>query len=212
MPGIANLTIDEFQNRINHFRQRYVHDWNEWLDTPPNNRANELGVVLRRWQACRPNTMRRTQAENRHDPPFLEDIIAQALPHLNILQDFEIRYDSSFSKQNCESLSELWNIFTNLSYGNRSRNGLAGVVGISKAALLLTDGGVGPAFDSRVQLNLQLGDLEHSDQWIDALLYVSHDIQQFEMNNETTLQKAAPPMFAALRCGRLYDMALGPGE
>jgi hypothetical protein len=58
---------------------------------------------------------------------------------------------------------------------------------------------------------LQLGNIENAGQWIAALQLVSQDIQEFEQNNQTTIQEAVQPVFAGLRSGRLYDMALGPG-
>jgi len=212
MPGIADITADEFQNRVNRFAARYVDDWNCWLNTQLDVRPRQLGVVLRRWQACRPNRMRRTRAENQHDFPYLEDLIKQAARYLQVLHDFNIRDITSFSNQNCLALMELWMIFENLSYHGRVRNGLAGVVGISKAVLLLTDGRVGPAFDSEVRGHLQTGDITNANDWIQGLQVVSQDIQAFEQNNQTSIQQAAPPIHAGLNVGRIYDMALGPGE
>lgn len=211
MPGITNSSIKEFQERINRFAQQYVDDWNSWLNIQPNVRAEQLGVTLRRWQACRPNRMRRTQAENLHEAPYLEDLITQAAPHLQALQNFDIRDNASFSPQNCDSLAQLWNIFQNLSYHGRTRNGLAGVVGISKAVLLLTDGRVGPAFDSEVRSHLGLRRIANASEWINALCTASRDIQAFEATNQTTLQQAVPQPHAGLQSGRIYDMALGPG-
>jgi hypothetical protein len=154
--------------------------------------------------------MRRTQTENQHDAPYLEDLINNAAQHLQILKNFDLRANASFTPQNCDSLVNLWNIFQNLSYHGRARNGLAGVVGISKAILLLTDGCVGPAFDSKVRGNLGLGNIVDANQWINALRAASRDIQAFEANNQTTLQQAVPQRHSALQCGRIYDMALGP--
>lgn len=130
MPGIANLTIQDFQGLVNRFAAQYVGDWNCWLNTQPNARPRQLGIVLRRWQACRPNRMRRTLAENLHDAPYLDDLINQAAQPLQVLQNFDIRDGNSLSNQNCQALNELWNIFQNLSYHGRVRNGLAGIVGI----------------------------------------------------------------------------------
>lgn len=210
MPGIANLNVVEFQERINHFAPQYVDDWNCWLNTQPDARPRQLGIVLRRWQACRPNTMRRTQAENQHNAPFLEDLINQAAQHLHVLQNFNVQDNAPFSNQNCESLIQLWNIFQNLSYHGRARNGLAGVVGISKAVLLLTEGRVGPAFDSEVRNHLGIRNIANANEWINALRAASQDIQAFEANNQTTLQQAVPHRHAGLQIGRIYDMALGP--
>jgi hypothetical protein len=211
MPGIANLSIEEFQDRVNRFAPQYVVDWNHWLNTQPDARPQQFGIVLRRWQACRPNRMRRTQVQNQHDAPYLEDLINQAGQHLQMLQNFDVRDNASFSNQNCGALTRLWGIFQNLSYHGPARNGLAGIVGISKAVLLLTDGRVGPAFDSEVRGHLGTGNIANADEWIIALRIASQDIQAFEANNQTTLQQAVPHHHAGLCSGRIYDMALGPG-
>jgi hypothetical protein len=211
MPGIANLNIDQFQDRVNRFAAQYVDDWNCWLNTQPSARPRQLGIVLRRWQACRPNRMRRTQVENMHNAPHLEDLINQAAQYIQVLEAFDIREEASFSNESRAALTELWNIFKNLSYQGRARNGLAGIVGISKAVLLLSDGRVGPAFDSEVRGHLGTGNVINSTQWIEALRMANRDIGAFELNNHTTIQQATPEQYAHLNTGRIYDMALGPG-
>ena len=210
MSGIANLTTKEFQEKINRFSQKYVNDWSNWLNVPPDCRPAKFGKILRKWQACRPNRMRRTRLENLHDTPYLEDLIDQASPFITLLLNFDIRLDASFTKQNCDALKELWNIFENLSYSGKARGGLAGIVGISKAVLLLTDGRVGPAFDSKVRSHLEIGNITNHKGWIDALYVASEDIRNFEDNNGITLKKAALEQYAFLNNGRIYDMALGP--
>jgi hypothetical protein len=213
MPGIGNLTAQDFQDRINHFDQSYVQDWNNWinaLNTP--NTAAELGRVLRRWQACRPNRMRRTREDRLHDNPYLEDLIAQSATCVDTLGafDFDMRYPASYTTPSCNALKQFWQVFQQLSYSGRARNGLAGVVGISKAALLLSVGRVGPAFDSQVRSQLQIEAPRNPEEWIDALKMVTHDIVSFERVNSCCLQQAAPPQFQNYHAGRLYDIALGP--
>ncbi len=110
------------------------------------------------------------------------------------------------------ALEQLWSIFQNLSYHGRSRHGLAGVVGVSKAVLLLTEGRIGPAFDSQVRNQIGIRAPKDAREWIQALQLVSQDIQAFEETNRCKLQEAAPGVFAAMRSGRIYDMALGPGR
>jgi len=144
MPGIANLDVVRFQDRILRFDQSYVGDWQAWVNVLQSQRdvASNLGRVLRKWQACRPNRMRRSRAEAEHDPPYLEDLIAQANPSIRALRDFDMRLLASFTQQAQEALDQLWGIFRNLSYklrcwaevarqhsfevaraGNRIRNG-----------------------------------------------------------------------------------------
>lgn len=210
MPGISKNNIKEFKRRIGRFNHKYVEDWDTWLKTTASNRSYQLGVILRRWQACRPNTMRRTKAEGKHNPPYLEDMVAQSAPNIQALQAFDIRIEASFSKKACESLEELWKIFEQLSYQGKAHSGLAGVVGISKAVLLLSDGRVGPAFDKKVRGHLNIATINNAKAWIDALKIASNDIHLFEIAHSTTLQNAVPN-YAHLKSGRIYDMALGPG-
>jgi len=89
---------------------------------------------------------------------------------------------------------------------------LAGVVGISKAVLFLTDGRVGPAFDSEVRKHLGISEPESAAEWIHALDLANQDIRAFQEANNCTFRQAAPQHFSHLHAGRIYDMALGPGN
>jgi hypothetical protein len=214
MAGIANLEVAGFRDRILRFKTSYVEDWRLWTSVLHDeaNVAPELGRVLRRWQACRPNRMRRPQVEAKHDPPYLEDLIADANPSVVSLLDFDVRILASFTPYAERALERLWSIFEELSHHGRARSGLAGAVGISKAVMLLTEGRVGPAFDSTVTAELNIPTPGNARGWIQSLLVVSKDVQAFELANRCTLQAAAPPTFADLKSGRIYDMALGPGS
>ena len=165
MPGIRNLTAQEFQERLIRFKKSYVKDWDEWIDSFTNNTdvAYVFGEILRRWQACRPNNMRRSQRENFHEPPYLEHILQQSDTYINSLSTFDLRNDNAFCATTEYSLKKLWDIFTNLSYCGKARNGKTGVVGISKAVLLLTEGRVGPAFDSKVRNNLGKDSIDNAN-------------------------------------------------
>jgi len=88
MSGIKNLTVKEFEARINRFDPSYIQDWNSWLNVHSDQQASQFGFVLRKWQACRPNRMRRTRMDPLHDPPYLEDLLAEANPYLRILANF----------------------------------------------------------------------------------------------------------------------------
>jgi hypothetical protein len=209
MSGIHNVTIQEFQERISNFNETYVKDWNTWLNTTEENRPFQLGVILRKWQACRPNRMRRVQAESEHDPPYIEDLVENASSHTEMLQCFDIRLATSFTQEVSIALHCMWDIFEQLCFQGIANAGHASIVGISKAVLLLSNGRVGPAFDSNVRGQLNLGEINDANAWIDALQMVNMDIHAFEMANLITLQEAAPN-YGHLHSGRIYDMALGP--
>jgi hypothetical protein len=36
MPGIRDDSVEQFRERLNHFPQRYIHDWNEWISIAPS--------------------------------------------------------------------------------------------------------------------------------------------------------------------------------
>jgi len=118
VPGIANLDVGRFRDRILRFDESYAGDWQSWVDTlqSKNDVARNLGRVLRKWQACRPNRMRRPKSERSHDPPYLEDLIADADRSVQTLQDFDLRLLTSFTQHAQGALEQLWDIFQNLSY------------------------------------------------------------------------------------------------
>jgi hypothetical protein len=214
MPGICDLNVKTFRQRLAAVRQSYIDDWQRWLETVESReeRAAEFGATLRRWQACRPNRMRRCRSEAEHRGPYLEDLIDRARPDLQTLDDFDIRQPGSFTPPAQRALRRLWEVFRGLSFGGRTSDALTGAVGISKAVLLLTEGRVGPAFDSSVRKNLGIAAPETAREWIFALQVVSYDIRTFEAANGCTIHEAAPKRLASLRGGRIYDLALGPGN
>lgn len=214
MGVIGKISIEEFRALVNGFDQKYVGHWDLWLEKSEGaEKSLEFGRILRSWQAFRPNVMRRPICEANHEPPYLEGIIKKSDKCIRALSDFDISGNEPLSSKERKALYDLWNILLQLSFeGKRKtrRNGLAGVVGLSKATLLLTKGRVGPAFDSEVRRKLCLCEPKSSSQWIDALVLVAEDIKAFQEKNKCKLQEAAPDRFAKLYAGRLYDMALGP--
>ncbi len=212
MNGLRDLSSGQVRKHLEEFAPRYIDDWKAWLSVKSQENvcavATEFGRILRRWQACRPNRMRRTKLEGGHAGLYLDDLIARAQEPLGALRAFECC--SAIAPSHREALRALWRIFTDLSYLGKARNGHAGVVGISKAVLLLTEGRVGPAFDSKVRGNLKTGKIGTADAWIASLQRVGDDIMQFEKRNKCRLRNVVPRKFAGFHCGRIYDMVFGP--
>jgi len=75
--------------------------------------------------------------------------------------------------------------------------------------MLVTDGRVGPAFDSRVKTMLGIREIKNADEWLNAIRGALQDIAAFQTRNGTTLQLASG--LQGPHAGRIYDMALGPG-
>ena len=214
--GIRDLTVDQIRRRILSFSPTYVYDWKVWLavrqDYPFDHTPPEFGRILSSWQACRPNRMRLCRSEATHEPPYLEDLVRNGLAIAGALTEFDLGNPETLTQASEDALLGLWALLQDLSYSGRSRNGLAGVVGISKAVLLLTEGRVGPAFDSKVRKELGIAEIPDSNGWISNLRLVVEDIAAFEQENRCTLRDAVPAEYRTLHYGRLYDMIFGPGK
>lgn len=146
------------------------------------------------------------RAEAHHGAPFLEDLLDSAAEPVFVLGEKTVLTIGRRSIQEDNALRALWEVFSHL-----SETGLASCVGISKAVLLVTDGRIGPAFDSNVRRELGLDRPETCREWLQILDAVGGDIAVFESKNGP-LTRAVSPRFERLGYGRLYDMVLGPRE
>jgi hypothetical protein len=202
--AIRGKTPRQVRAAVNGFAGRYVEDWQAWLAANQDTRPELFGRILRRWQATRPVAMRRLKAEAQHGPPFLDDLLQWAAEPLSALKDLTVLTLARRSPRQDEALIALWEIFAGLPTA-----GLASCVGITKAVLLLTDGRIGPAFDSKVRSQLGVERPAMCRDWIQILEHIGDDIAVFE-SIHGPLTKAVPSRFMHLAYGRLYDMALGP--
>lgn len=202
--AIRNKTPGEVRAAVNGFAVRYVKDWDTWLAADRDARPELFGRTLRKWQAIRPKAMRRLRAEAQHGAPFLDDLLESATDPLLALGDLTVLTIAQRTPQQDQALTALWDIFSRLPTA-----GLASCVGITKAVLLLTDGRIGPAFDSKVRAKLGVGRRATCRDWLQILQGIGEDIAMFE-STHGPLAKAVPSRFAHLAYGRLYDMALGP--
>jgi hypothetical protein len=108
------------------------------------------------------------------------------------------------SSTQTDALNSLWKNFLQL-----RTTGEATCVGVTKAILLLTDGRIGPAFDSQVRRKLGVARPSNCAEWVKNLEEIGEDLAAFERVNGP-ISRAVPAEFAGLAYGRLYDMALGP--
>lgn len=202
--AIRRKTPEEFRAAVDGFDRRYVGDWDAWLAVEPRAKARLFGQILRKWKATRPKTIRRIRSEAQHGAPFLEDLLELAAEPLDRLGDLTVLTVAHRTVRQSQALADLWALFSSL-----PSDGTASCVGITKAVLLLTDGRIGPAFDSNVREQIGAGRAETCAAWVEILEGVAEDIAAFESRNGP-LDKAVSPPFAHLAYGRLYDMALGP--
>lgn len=202
--AIRNKTPRQVRSAVNAFSARYVEDWNAWVGAHRDARPQLFARILRKWQATRPLAMRRLRAEAEHRPPFLDDLLESAVEPLRALGGLTLLTITRRTRVQDEALTTLWTIFSRL-----PTSGAASCVGITKAVLLLTDGRIGPAFDSQVRSKLGVGRPATCREWLQTLQDIGEDIAVFE-SSKGRLTQAVPARFARLAYGRLYDMALGP--
>jgi hypothetical protein len=202
--AIRHKTPRQIAAAVNGFAIRYVEDWEYWVAAHSDARPDVFGRILRKWQATRPLAMRRLKREAAHEPPFLDDVLESAAEPLRALGDLTLVTIACRTPKQNEALTTLWTIFSLL-----PTSGVASCVGITKAVLLLTDGRIGPAFDSQVRQKLGVERPRTCREWLQILVEVGEDIAIFE-SVHGPLAKAVPSRFAQLAYGRLYDMALGP--
>jgi hypothetical protein len=149
--------------------------------------------------------MRRPRNEAVHTAPYLEDLLAEAWPHLKDMENLSVREIKMATPQQINALLALWDIFRNLTY-----QGKATCVGITKSVLLLTEGRIGPAFDSAVRYRLRIGQSLNGKTWIEDLCSISEDISSFETKNGVRIESLVPTEWAPINVGRAYDMVAGP--
>jgi GrpB-like predicted nucleotidyltransferase (UPF0157 family)/mannose-6-phosphate isomerase-like protein (cupin superfamily) len=204
---LREMTPDEVRQRLAEFMAGYVLDWETWLQVTDAKRVSMFASILRSWNATRPLPMRRPRAEASHEPPHIEDLLDQASLHLEALGELNVKGLALASSDQINALHGLWATFSKL-----PQTGTASCVGITKAIMLLTNGRIGPAFDSIVRKKLGLKDhLKSSEEWIDVLLGISEDINAFD-ERHGNLTDIVPAQLAKYHVGRLYDMVLGPGN
>jgi len=202
---LRNKTPQQVHDDVNGFPLRYITDWNDWLTVDDGKRWSLFGKIMRKWQATRPNRMRRLQQEAQHAPPYLDDLIRKAQRQLEVLGYLTVSNIHQRTAFQEKALRALWTIFANLPV-----KGIASCVGRTKAVLLLTNGRIGPALDSRVRRNLRIGPPTTPQEWISLLGEIADDIDYFEARHHQLFREIVPAQFAHLEYGRLYDMALGP--
>lgn len=208
--GLSDLTVKQFQDRVDGFNPGYTKDWNLWLARDNDNKQQLFIHTMQNWKACRPAGIRLNIPNKLHDTPLLPDILAAAEPLASELKEFDIRKCCEGGPFR-EKLTGLWESLKYICYNTGDGFRYDTSVGpISKAALLLTDGAVGPAFDSVVRDNLGIAKIKFPEQWVNVICLVSCDIKEFERRNMVKIEEVVPDQFKKLKVGRLYDMALGP--
>lgn len=108
--SIGNYTINKFCNRLNQFNILFVGDFEKWLRRTEETEVELFGKILRRWQACRPNSMRRStndpKRQNAH--PCLDDLLVASKEHILILESFSVEDPNSYNDRNIKAIKHLY--------------------------------------------------------------------------------------------------------
>lgn len=201
---IRKMTPAEFCAAVDGFAKSYVKDWEDWLRMGSEGRPKLFGSILRKWQATRPRRMRRLKKEAQHGAPFLDDLLEAAAEPLRVVASCSVLTITERTPEQTEAFKTLWKVFSDLPL-----SGHPSCVGVTKALLLLTEGRIGPALDSRVRGKLGVARPFDCSEWLEILQEVAEDIAAFE-HLHGPIAEAVPVRFAKIAYGRLYDMALGP--
>jgi hypothetical protein len=204
MEAIRNKTPAQIRADVEGFAARYVEDWDAWLNGDPDGRPELFGRILRKWQATRPLPMRRLRKEAQHQAPFLEDLWQAAEEPVRVLADLSVVTIADRTPAQQGALETLWTNFSRL-----PSSGVGSCVAITKGMLLVTDGRIGPAFDSQVRRKLRVARPTTCAEWLAILQEIGEDIALFERAHGP-ITACVPCRFTHLAYGRLYDMALGP--
>ena len=206
---LARKSPLDINESIASFTKTYALHWQRWQENcatgVTSSTAPVLGEILRKWQAARPLPMRRSRQEAKHQPPYLDDLVEEALPYIRDLGTGTVRDLPAFTAQQIESLNAMWSIFRNLTTRDQ-----ASCVGITKAVMLLTQGQIGPALDRTVRSALSIPRPTSATQWLECLHAISDDIRAFEGRHDIALEDLVPIEWQPVRVGRVYDMIAGP--
>lgn len=212
---LSRKSVDQVRADLRAFKPRYKQDWRDWMNTLASHplvapeTVAQCRRVLAKWQAVRSTTKGRRVRLPRGlaiaGTRCLDDVLAEALPALNILGRETVRDVQNLSSAGRGALLELWEVFSDL-----PTVGTARAVGITKAVKLVTGGRIGPAFDSEVRKHLGLPEPLDGGQWLDALAAVAQDIQTFESANGCRLEQLVETEWQPIAIGRAYDMVFGP--
>src|SRR5690242_19681632 len=108
---LRDMAPVEVRRRLEHFGASYVADWEAWLGVAESKRVSKFASILRSWQATRPLPMRRPRAEASHEPPYIEQLVDEAEPHLKNLGDLCVSDLALATSDQISSLHGLWASF-----------------------------------------------------------------------------------------------------
>jgi hypothetical protein len=104
---LRNKTPEQVALELSGFSEDYVRDWEQWLAGCENDRVSLFATILRRWQATRPKAMRRPKRDATHEPPYMDDLIAEADSHLALISHVNVGEFQELTSPQFEALRRL---------------------------------------------------------------------------------------------------------
>jgi len=199
---LKNQSSNEVRALIKGFSSRYITDVNDFgnivssFGFVSSQTADHLRQLLRKWQACRPQAVRRE--------------VLPLLRHLNedfrIIETLDVRNIRNADPDKIAAISRIWDSLIGQLCVNREIADIA----TSKAIHILTTGRIGPALDSNARKVLKIPRVYSSEEYLSLLFAVSEDIAAFEKANGILLEDLVPEKWQPVLVGRVYDMVIGP--
>ncbi|MGR2927818.1 hypothetical protein [Acidithiobacillus ferriphilus] len=196
-------TIEEFIASVRGFKSSYADDWALWIKPTGDDVARRKDIfigIMRGWSACRPAKANSEFSDREFEYLQEKGRELEGLYLRRIGQN-----DDIFTK-----LEELFKAINGICK-NKSINMMVA----SKAIMLVTEGSIGPAFDSNIMKNLGYKyNYDKSFQmWENMLRYVADDLIGFQKRFKVDdIYELLPDDLRSIKLGRLYDMALGPRQ
>jgi len=205
---MRTLTTSQIFERLQAFNPRYVRDWTDWLRVSAFcdfqapfitlETAQEFKRILGKWQACRPKALRGAEQ--------LRRTLASAAEPLTLMGSANLRCFQAPTQPLKDAICGLWRVFED----GLCVDGKATEVGITKAILLVTEGRIGPAFDSSVKMKLNAHYVSGPSTYLRALAEVAGELAAFETRERQAIEDIALKDGRPADVGRVVDMVPGP--
>lgn len=203
---LQRKNLEETKTLLKSFSKKYAGDWKCWINTLQRypfvspEVAKKFGEILRRWQAGRP---RKISSDDK-----LLSILNQTKRILSQTTKINLREIFLSDTKIKGVLESLWNLFKNDLTEQKNTTG----VGVTKAIMLVTEGNIGPAFDSNVCFNLNYYIHNSFESYYMGLQEIAEDIYKFENKENVHLEDLIPEQWKPVNIGRAYDMLVGPRD
>jgi hypothetical protein len=204
---LRNKNEEEVRALISGFARSYCYDLHHFANTnseyglASHEAAMALADLLKKWTACRPVSIS-TDLQ-----PILKDLETE----FTMISGLDLRNLRNASANEKGAIDHIWSKLTNELCKPKKLTGVAP----SKAMLIITNGRLGPALDSRARavLGLSSDNIVTGVQYRTILEAISEDLLIFEETiSPIRIETLVPKHWQPVLVGRAYDMVAGPRD